>query len=270
MAGGFDTDLAHGLTITREVDVLDPTTSTWTTLPPLPVMWTHMDLVAAGGALYLLGGLEGQAYTVSGLAYVLDAGAADWRAIAPLPPGLERGSAGLVVAPPHIILVGGASTIGGLKTVLDYDLSQNTWSQLPDLPSPRSHAAAMRTAEGTLIVAGGLKNLDATEPLDEVWALPLGASTWQPRQAMPSARGGCAYGVLQSRLICAGGEVGQVALDVAAAYDPYADRWTMLPEMTSARAGTQGAVVGTSFYVPGGAPVLRFEPLATLDVYAPL
>jgi hypothetical protein len=127
----------------------------------------------------------------------------------------------------------------------------------------------MRTAEGTLIVAGGLKNLDATEPLAEVWALPLGASAWQPRTPMPTPRGGCAYGVLQTRLLCAGGEVGNVALAITRAYDPYSDGWAELPDMTTARAGTQGAVIGTSFYVPGGAPVLRFEPLATLDVLPP-
>src|SRR5205814_2179349 len=103
VAGGFSTG-APGLEITREVIALDTFTGAWESLPDLPVAWTHAALAAAGGTLYLLGGLEGQTFVPRGDAYALDPGAGAWRALPPLPAGQERGAAGVVVSPPHIYL----------------------------------------------------------------------------------------------------------------------------------------------------------------------
>ena len=268
--GGFSTSLQEGLAISRRVHLLDTFTLEWKELPDAPVAWTHIDLLAAGASLFLLGGLEGQQYTARGEAFVLDPGASIWRALAPLPAGMERGAAGLVVSGNHLLLLGGASSTAALASCLDYDLANDTWARLPDLPAPRSHPAAMRMADGTLIVAGGLGTLDASEPHGDVFALAPGAASWTTgRKPMRVARGGCAYGVLDGQLICAGGEAGVAALHVVESYDPIDDAWQDLPDLPDARAGTQGAVIARHFYVPGGARELVFDPLDTLFVYAP-
>jgi len=267
MLGGFDSDVVHGLDITHEVDILDPDAGTWSQLPDAPIAWTHVNLMAAGGTLYLLGGLEGTNFVARGDAYALDAGAASWRPLTPLPTGFERGAAALVASPPHLYIIGGAFTTGAVATGLDYDIATDTWSMLPVLPSARSHPAGMRMADGTLIVAGGLKTLDASQPLAEVWALPPGSTTWEARAPMPIAHGGCAYGTISGHLLCAGGEAGAAALHIAMSYDPFLDQWTMLPDMPVERAGTQGAAVGQRLFVPGGAPLLQFEPSDTMSVY---
>ena len=271
MLGGFDTGLEAGLHISQEVDVYDPLADAdkmWSTLPPAPVAWTHVDLAASAGALYLLGGTSGQEFTAQGAAFRLGAGDQAWSSISPLPTGSERGAAGLVVAPPHIYLLGGASTTSALATCLDYNLMTDTWTTLPDLPAPRSHPAAMRRAgNGDLIVAGGLATLDASQPQHDVWLLPVGASAWIPEAPIPTARGGCAYGVIGGRLLCAGGEAGQAALHIVEQYDPTADAWSSLPDIPEARAGTQGVAIGERLYVPGGAQQLKFEPTDQLYVY---
>ena len=268
--GGFSTSLQEGLAISRKVHLLDPASASWSELPDAPVAWTHIDLIGTGGALYLLGGLEGQQYTARGEAYVLDPLAGAWRAIAPLPAGMERGAAGLAIAGNHLLLLGGASTTSALASCLDYDLATDAWSRLPDLPAARSHPAAMRMTDGTLLVVGGLGTLDASQPHADVYALAPGAAAWTTgRAAMPTARGGCAYGVLDGQLVCAGGEAQRSALTQVEGYDPLGDVWTELPSLPDFRAGTQGAVIARHFYVPGGARDLVFEPLATLFVYAP-
>jgi hypothetical protein len=269
VAGGFSTSAREGLEITREVIALDTFDGAWEALPALPVAWTHAALAASGGTLYLLGGLEGATFVPRGEAYALDPGAAAWRELPPLPAGEERGAAAVVVSPPHVYLIGGgAAGTGALASVLDYNLAASTWTRLPDLPSPRSHAAAMRRGDGTLIVAGGLAH-ETGAPLDEVYALPLGAEAWEPRAPMPTRRGGCAYGEALGWLICAGGEAGSSALRVVEAYDPSADAWvTMLPEAPVARAGAPGAVIGQQLYVPGGAGALVFEPASTVLVFS--
>ena len=268
--GGFDTSLTEGLAISRRVHLYDTTGGTWAELPDAPVAWTHIDLFGVGGSLYLLGGLEGVEYTARGEAFVLDPGASVWRQLKSMPAGMERGAAGLVISGNQLLLIGGASTTSALATVLAYNLSTDTWGQLPDLPAPRSHPAAMRMADGTIIVAGGLGGLDASDPHADVWALAPLATAWTTgRMPMPTPRGGCAYGVLDTHLVCAGGEAGAAALHVVEDYDPTLDVWRTLDPLPQERAGTQGAVIARRFYVPGGAQALKFVPLQTLLMYTP-
>ena len=273
VVGGFDTDLQAGLDITKQVDVLDPFTNMWSQLPDAPVAWTHIQLAGVATKLYLLGGLEGQTYTAKGDCFVLDTLDAQpaWKPIAPIPAGFERGSAAVVVAPPRIYLLGGASTTGALATNIYYDVELDTWSQLmPDLPAPRSHPAGMRTVDGRLIVAGGLASLDSSMPTNDVWSLVPTGTQWDTKAPMPTKRGGCAYGVIQGQLVCAGGEAGQAAQSTVASYDPLSDVWTTNEDMPESRAGTQGAAIGDRLFVPGGAAALVFEPTSTLFIYAPL
>jgi N-acetylneuraminic acid mutarotase len=270
VVGGFDTDLMAGLHITQRVDMFDPATGLWTQLPDAPVAWTHIQLAAIGTTIYLLGGLQGQDYIARGETYALDTQDAEpqWRTLAAMPPGFERGSAAVVVAPPRVYLFGGAGTNSALATNLYYDTLADQWNQVtPDLPAPRSHPAGMRRVDGTFVVTGGLATLDSSSQAGDTWQLePLG-TMWVTKAPMPNPRGGCAYGVVQGQLICAGGEAGPSAYKTVESYDPLADTWTELEDMPDNRAGTQGATIGTQFYVPGGARELVFEPQSQLFVY---
>jgi len=279
VAGGFDTSLAEGLDITDRVDAYDTALGTWSTLPSAPVRWTHINLAGLGGTLYLAGGLEGAQFVARGETYALDLFDRQWHALPAMPAGQERGAAGVVTAPGKIYLLGGASTTAALASCLEFDIATRSWSVLPPLPEPRSHPAAMRATDGTLIVAGGLASLDASQPRGEVWALPppgVADRVWAPRMAMHqpgelATRGGCAYGVVLGQLICAGGEGGLAARRQVDSYDPYLDVWTRDVEaMPVERAGTQGASIGGRLFVPGGVGQLTFDPSDTLYIYAPL
>lgn len=263
VVGGFDA----GVAITTRADLLDTITNTWSSLPDAPVAWTHVDLVGIAGGLYLLGGLETTSYIPSGAAYVLDANLTSWRQLTSMPAGMERGAAGVTALPPRLILAGGATQTAALASVLAYDLSTDTWSQLPDLPAPRSHPALGHLDDGTLILSGGLATLDASQPATDTWVLLPGATAWVPRAAMPTPRGGCAYGMVGARLFCIGGEAGVAALHTAEAYTFGNDSWETLEPMPTPRAGTQGAVIGTHMFVPGGARRLAYEPDGTMDIY---
>lgn len=269
VVGGFDQNVAQGLRVTTEVLSLDPLIQIWSKLPDAPVAWTHANVAGASSTLYLLGGLETNSFLARGESFALDLDLPDpqWRAIASMPAGTERGAAAVVSNPPHIYVIGGASTSDALATVLDYDFSSDSWSLLPELPMPRSHAAAMRLEDGTLIVAGGLSSLDSSRPLGDVWALPLNATEWEPRSPMRRARGGCAYGTVFGQLICAGGEAGTGAVETVETYGPNTDTWTTQDDMPERRAGTRGAVIGGRLYVPGGASALQFEPTTSLYVF---
>ena len=278
IVGGFDTSLRDGLEITAAIDAWDSAANTWSTLTDAPVRWTHANVAVVGATLYLVGGLEGTQFIARGNGYALNPVGHTWHPIASLPPGEERGAAGVVTAPGRIYLLGGASSTGALASCLEYDETTDRWTQLPPLPAPRSHLAAMRMVDGTLIAAGGLATLDSSDPRGEVWALsPPGATprVWVARTPMhaagsPDLHGGCAYGVALGQLVCAGGEAGSDARDVVDSYDPYLDVWMPREAMPSARAGTQGTAVGGRLYVPGGAQTLTFNPTDSLFVFTPL
>jgi hypothetical protein len=267
VVGGFD----GALNIVATGFALDLASGTWVALPDAPVAWTHAGLAGKGGVLFLFGGLEGTDFVPRGEAYVLDATAPAWQPLPAMPAGYERGAAGVAVGPVYIYVAGGATQTAAVDTVLAYDVAAQTWSVLPPLPSARSHPAAWALADGSLIVAGGLATLDATQPLADAYRLAPGAPTWQALAPMPdgAARGGCAYGTLGTRLLCAGGEAGTSAVSRVDAYDVLGDTWLRLEDLPAPRAATGGATIGARFYVPGGADHLAFDPLDTTLVYAP-
>lgn len=278
VAGGYETGLTEGLAITDEVLVLDTLDGTWRSLPPAPVRWTHAQLAAIGGSLYLLGGHEDPDGTASGRAFVLPPGGAAWEELPPMPS--PRGAAAVIVSRPFIFLFGGADATGPLASVLAFDILDRTWvaDALPPLPTPRSHAAVMEQVDGTFIVAGGLGI--SNQPLGDVWRLrptPDPADlAWAPAEAMPSNRGGCVFGTAYGALVCAGGEAGAAALDVVERFDPdglvvdgmAVGEWRALPAMPEARAGAQGAMIGGQLYVVGGSRSLMYEPTSTVFVFA--
>jgi N-acetylneuraminic acid mutarotase len=291
VVGGFDTDQAAGLDVTKRADVLDTlvTPMVWSQLPDAPVSRHHVQLAAIGTTLYLLGGLDGTPdgmndYPARGDSYALDTAQPTpaWRTIAAMPAGFERGSAAVVVAAPGMYQLGGAATTDPVASNIFYDTSTDTWcpgaacgsAQLPDLPAKRSHPAAMRRVDGTFVVVGGLSGLASNTAQSDVYVLPTAqqnpSGTWTAATPMPVERGGCAYGVIQSKLICAGGEAGTSALSYTMSYDPILDAWATLDTMPLPTAGTLGAVIGEKLYVPGGARELIFEPTTTLYIFSPL
>lgn len=264
VAGGFD-----GVEITPRVDVFSAAGNAWSALPDAPIRWTSINVAAVGTTLFLLGGLEGAGRVASGDGFALDPVTESWQPITPMPDA--RGGSGVVTAPGRVYLLGGVSSTGALASCLAYDTIAGTWTPLPDLPAPRARPAAMRRSDGTLIVAGGFESADASQPRGEVWALPPGQSGWELRKAPERvARGGCAYGVVLSQLICAGGEGGPAASTLVDSYDPYADVWTEGEAMPVERAGAQGAGLDARFFVPGGAGAPGMDPTDTLYIYAPL
>ena len=295
--GGFDTDQQAGLDVTKRVDVFDTDANAWSQLPDAPVARHHVQIAAIGTTIYLLGGLDGTPdgmndYPARGDCYAFDTQEpmATWHPLTSMPVGLERGSAAVVVVPPRIYLLGGASTTTAIASNLYYDTIQDQWcpglactadAQLPNLPAARSHPAAMRKPDGTLVLIGGLSALTSDTEADDVWwltpdqQLTTGAwstttQTGDPLAPMPHPRGGCAYGIVQGKMMCVGGEAGTSALSYTEGYDPLVDTWTDFEVMPEPRAGTLGAVVSESLYIPGGARAIVFEPTDSLFIYSPL
>lgn len=290
VVGGFYTNQEHGLLVTNRVDLFDTITSTWSKLAAdAPVARHHVQIATLGTTLYLFGGLDAAAdaqleFPARADCYSIDLAdpAAQWKQIATMP--TPRGAAAVVVAAPRIYLFGGASTTAALASNAYYDTLRDAWcpgaacattDQLPDLPAPRSHPAAVRRSDGTFAVVGGLSSLASYTAANEVYVLPLAqqttGGTWATGAAMPTTRGGCAFGSsIEGNMICAGGEADQAALSATEGYNPIENTWTTFEKMPVPTAGTLGAAIGQRLFIPGGARELQFQPTDTLYVFAPL
>ncbi len=102
VVGGFDQNITQGLRITNEVLSLDLLTEQWSALREAPVAWTHANVAGSSATLYLLGGHDTSSFLARGESYALDLDRADsqWRQLASMPAGMERGAAAVVVFPP--------------------------------------------------------------------------------------------------------------------------------------------------------------------------
>ena len=81
-------------------------------------------------------------------------------------------------------------------------------------------------------------------------------TSWSYLAPMPLPRGGCAVGVLDGRLILAGGTYWSEGRKIWSArvdfFDPVSNRWETAAPLPAARADAAYAVVGQDFYLFGG------------------
>ena len=255
----------------------DPATDKWTKKKPMPLPSHHVAFADLNGKIYALGGFVlpasgPPAWAPIDNAWEYDPAADAWKALAPMP--TKRGSPVAAVVGGKIYVIGGASTHPGstepavhparphrsLATVEEYDPATNTWRARSPMPTARNHAAVGASGGKIYVIGGRLgaafitiasNNTDIVEEYD-----PATDSWGTIRARMPSARSSVAWGVHGGRIYVAGGEYQDdrmmAAFRALEAYDPAADRWTVLPRMPIPRHGLAGAVVGNRLHLVTG------------------
>ena len=205
-------------------------------------------------------------------AWEYDPAADSWKSLAPLPG--KRGSAVAVEVGGKIYVIGGATTVEGSKdSVLHvlrtlprfsatndvYDPATNKWESRKPMSVPRNHAFAAavngkiyviggRTGHGFILSATNTDVVEEYNPVTDMWSAP--------KERMPTARSGGAWGTDGRRIYVAGGEVTTKELVGAfraiEAYDPATNSWITLPSMPMPRHGVAGAVIGNRFHLVSG------------------
>ncbi len=254
----------------------DPASDKWTRKKPMALASHHVSFTEYNGKIYAFGGFvppkAGQpAWVPIDNAWEYDPAADTWKALAPMP--TRRGSPVAVSVGNKIYVIGGAAmspnsnepavhparphvTVG---TVEEYDPATNTWRSRTPMPTARNHATA-GVVNGKVYVIGGRvaaafigvgSNVDVVEEYD-----PATDSWGAVRARMPTARSAIASGTFAGKIYVTGGEgqTGQYMMTFRAleAYDPAANRWTVLPNMPVSRHGLAGAVVGNRLHMVSG------------------
>jgi N-acetylneuraminic acid mutarotase len=258
----------------------NPTTDTWTKKQPMPRPAHHAALAAANGKIYVMGGFvppKDSAIPVGGAwepidnAWEYDPTADSWKSLPPLPG--KRGSALAAEVGGKIYVIGGATTADGAKdpfftffgpakvlaTNEVYDPRTNKWESRTPMSVARNHAfgAAVngkiyviggRTGHGFILSATNTDVVEEYNPVSNSWSAP--------KERMPTARSGGAFGTDGRRIYVAGGEVTTTALVGAfraiEAYDTITNSWMTLPPMPMPRHGVAGAVIGNRFHLVSG------------------
>ena len=151
-----------------------------------------------------------------------------------------------------------------------YNPSTDTWTSLPNLPTPRLFIGGT-THKDKLYVIGGMDN-DSFLYSNQVEKYDFSTRSWISCQSLTTSRSRLAVVSLQEKIYAIGGLEGKndqeyknsSALEV---YDPVSDTWTRKTDMPTPRHGHSATVINEKIYVVGG--YTENGPSGIVEVYDP-
>lgn len=159
-----------------------------------------------------------------------------------------------------------------------FDPRTGRYRELAPVPQAVNHAG-VTAYRGDLYVVGGYGELVDANTHNELYRYDVAADRWSRLPDLPVPRAAGAVGVLDGKLIYAGGARDSVAKSDVFAYDLDSERWSRLAPMHTRREHVGEAIVDGQLYVLGGrAPaslavdtVERYDPAADRwETLAPL
>ena len=254
----------------------DPASNQWTKKKPMALASHHVAFTEYHGKIYAFGGFV---YPQSGPpawvpinnAWEYDAAGDTWKALAPMPH--KRGSAVAAAVGEKIYVIGGVSNIPGSEdtglspaspqasvgTVEEYDPATNTWRERSPMPTPRNHTTAAAVNGKVYVIGGrvGAAFIGLASDISVVEEYDPATDKWSaPRARMPTARSAVVSGVLNGRILVAGGEYQDTQMMATfralEAYDPASNTWSIMPSMPVSRHGLAAGVIGNRLILVGG------------------
>ena len=244
----------------------------WKSAAPIPQGAEEVYGIAAGGKLYVFGGL-GLEWKAMGMVMEYDPASDRWTRKRDMSHRLHH--VALAEAGGRIYMLGGGFTLPEKRKpawvpvdqAWEYDPQVDQWRALAPLPGSRGSANAVHV-NGRIHVIGG-----ATLParLKKDWVHPsrniavgthevydLTSNTRTKAAAMPTPRNHAAGGAVQNRIYIIGGRAGSVFIsnafnvDLVEEYDPATDQWLLRTPMPTPRSAGAWGVHGGRIYVAGG------------------
>ena len=236
------------------IEVLDTTTSTWTTSDvEMPVGVASFEVVAEGPQIYAFGGFDAESQATD-FSSVLDTRTGRWQSLPPLPH--PRYAHTVTMFDGLVYVLGGRDLDGEVAEVDVFDPATERWTTL-DRPMPRARDShkAVATPAG-IYVAGGQKDF-VDSPLVDRFDPRTGRWTELPDLPEPMSRAGLAFA--QGKLWIALHESAYVA-DAA---DPRS--WEEANALTLSRHGMGFVVLDGFIYSIGGCALNPLRDVRTVE-----
>ncbi len=242
----------------------------WLKLAPFPEPNEELIGAAAGGKMYVFGGYD--AGKPKGIVYEYDPASDAWTKKKPmaLPAHhmaiVEHGGK-LYVFGGFVLSTQGPSAWVPIGTVWQYDPATDNWKALAAMPTPRGASAAGVVGDKIYVIGGaanapgesGLRGGAAQQVLGTVEEYDIAKDEWRSRSPMLVPRNHAGAGVVNNKIIVAGGRIVAAWItmasntDVVEEYDPAADRWSALrARMPTARSGGAAVVWNGRLLYAGG------------------
>lgn len=253
----------------------------WSRLKPIPQGEEEVYGTAAGGKLYVLGGLGVfPGWEPKQMLWSYDPASDQWTKLPSIPEGIHH--PGFAAVGNKLYSIGGftiARPAVGLpawvpaNSVWIFDVTTNTWSKGPSLPTARGALTA--TAVGTKIYAiGGARNpsystaeLRPTVPVENVATNEVydtTTNTWSSARQMLTARNHHGAALIDGKIYVVGGRVGSTFIiglstnvSTNEVYDVAKNTWSSVLGVPTARSGVGTAVLNGRMHVLGGEAYLN-------------
>lgn len=240
--------MAHGSTANGVTPEQEPPDVTTAEFPDLPMPLTSFGAARTPDAIYVYGGHTGSAHSYSSaeqsnqlLRLKLDQLEAGWQEIAE---GPRLQGLAMVAHGNRVIRLGGFTArndrdqeqdLHSRSSVALYDPASGAWSELPDLPEPRSSFDAAILGSRIYVVGGWqLDDPHDAQWHQTAWVLDLDApsAAWEALPEPPLVRRALAVVGHDEKLYVIGGMQRDGGPTTATAvYDPASSRWSEGPSL---------------------------------------
>jgi N-acetylneuraminic acid mutarotase len=245
----------------------------WVKLAPFPEPAEELYGAAAGGRVYVFGGLA-PGWQPRALVYEYDPATDKWSKKKPM------------ALPSHHVAVtelnGKIYAFGGfvpppagppawvpIDNAWEYDPGADAWKPLAPMLTRRGSPVAAAVGGKIYVIGGATTHPGSSEPavhparphraLSTVEEYDPATNTWRARSPMPTARNHAAVGVVNNKIYVIGGRIGAAFVsvssptDVVEEYDPATDQWGAIrARMPTPRSAVAWGVYGGRIYVAGG------------------
>jgi len=261
------------LIIAPTADTHAQTAGKWIKRAPFPEPAEELYGIAAGGKMYVFGGLL-PGWKPRALAYEYDPASDKW--IKKKPMALPSHHVALAELNGKIYAFGGfvppqsgPPSWVPIDNAWEYEPAADSWKALAPMPTRRGSPVAAVVGGKIYVIGGAALHPGSSEPavhparphrsVTTVEEYDPVTNSWRARSPMPTARNHAAIGVVNNKIYIIGGRIGAAFVsvssptDVVEEYDPATDQWGAIrARMPTPRSAVAWGVHGGRIYVAGG------------------
>ena len=255
-------------------DLFDPGAGKWAQTPAMAHAHAYgVAATLANGDVLVIGGYDGSAAFVTGAVDIYSAAGGTWSAGSALPAGRFAFTA-TTLTDGRVLVAGGddgSLDPGAALSSIQIYTSGSGWSAGEAMRKVRVDGAAVRLADGRVLVAGGTDAAGAAQNTAEIYDPATGH--WTLTGTMPGARAGFTMTLLPDGRVVAAGGFGSSpsqALTTADLFDPVTGGWTSTGALAHGRRFQAATVLanGTVMVVGGHGPATD-SYLTYAEIYTP-